>query len=268
MDHARFCRGVLCRGVPGINTVTIGAVRKRLPRKGGAGRGTELQTATPATPLPGAPLTPPPSPLPPPCLLFHAPFRPFPASQAASTFELLNAAYEPVAFHSFFEIMVVYLRRGDMASHLHTPRGLRRHLLCIPVPCLGTYADGMQALEAYEWRCCRARPPRASALHPKSAASGAAAEAEAGPSKARATGDRGGGGGGAWTAVGRMRRPGDPPEDRGRAPTGDGWGTALWYCGPAMTCGLNSHVRMAGGVSGEGVVRSGHAGGAAKARGP
>ena len=27
MDHARFCRGgVVCRGVPGMNTVTIGAV--------------------------------------------------------------------------------------------------------------------------------------------------------------------------------------------------------------------------------------------------
>ena len=29
MDHARFCRGVVFRGVPGINTVMIGAVRKR-----------------------------------------------------------------------------------------------------------------------------------------------------------------------------------------------------------------------------------------------
>ena len=27
MDHARFCRGVVCRGVPGINNVMIGAVR-------------------------------------------------------------------------------------------------------------------------------------------------------------------------------------------------------------------------------------------------
>ena len=35
----------------------------------------------------------------------------------------------------------------------------------------------------------------------------------------------GGGGGGAWTAAGRMRRPSGPPEDRGKAPTGDGWGT-------------------------------------------
>ena len=29
MDHASFCRGVVCRGVPGINSVIIGSVRKR-----------------------------------------------------------------------------------------------------------------------------------------------------------------------------------------------------------------------------------------------
>ena len=31
MDHARFCGGVVCRGVPEMNTVIIGAVRNPPP---------------------------------------------------------------------------------------------------------------------------------------------------------------------------------------------------------------------------------------------